>query len=78
MTWLRNGRSMRWTAALAVLITLAGWAAVAPAADEMSTKFTGKAVTEGTVTASQQNGKTRLTLSRDFIVPGSPDPHWHV
>lgn len=52
MTWLRNGRSMRWTAALAVLITLAGWAAVAPAADEMSTKFTGKAVTEGTVTAS--------------------------
>jgi hypothetical protein len=69
---------MRWTAALAVLLTLAGWAAVAPAADQTSTKFTGRAVTEGTVTASPQNGKTMLTLSGDFVVPGSPDPHWQV
>lgn len=78
MTWYRNGLSMRWTAALAVLITLAGWAAVSPAADHTSTKFTGKAVNEGTVTASRDGGKTVLTLSRDFVVPGSPDPHWQL
>ena len=27
---------------------------------------------------SQQNGKTMLSLSSDFQVPGSPDPHWQV
>jgi hypothetical protein len=48
------------------------------AADQMTQPFTGKAVNGGTVTATQQGGKTVLTLSKDFQVPGSPDPHWQV
>lgn len=54
--------------------------AVTPAlaADQMSRPFAGKAVNGGTVTVSQQGGKTVLTLSQDFQVPGSPDPHWQV
>lgn len=41
-----------------------------------STVFSGKAVSKGTVTHSVVNGKGRLTLSDDFEIPGSPDPHW--
>jgi hypothetical protein len=40
--------------------------------------FTGPAVNGGAVTVSQQGGKTTLTLSKDFHVPGSPDPHWQL
>src|SRR5262245_30465002 len=62
--------------ALASLTLLA--ANTALAADQMTQPFTGKAVNGGTVTATQQNGKTVLTVSKDFQVPGSPDPHWQV
>lgn len=48
------------------------------AADQMTRPFAGKAVNGGTVTATQQSGKTVLTLSKDFQIPGSPDPHWQV
>ena len=48
------------------------------AADQMTQPFTGKAVNGGTMTATQQGGKTVLTVSKDFQVPGSPDPHWQV
>jgi hypothetical protein len=48
------------------------------AADQMTRPFTGKAVNGGTVTASERGGKTVLTVSGDFQVPGSPDPHWQV
>jgi hypothetical protein len=69
--------SIRSFAAVALAIAaLAGGHAAA--ADPMSTPFAGKAVNGGTVTVSQQDGKTVLTLSRDFVVPGSPDPHWQV
>ena len=53
-------------------------ATTALAADQTTRPFTGKAVNGGTVTATQMGGKTVLTLSRDFQVPGSPDPHWQV
>jgi hypothetical protein len=48
------------------------------AADQTSGPFMGKAVNGGTVTVSQQGGRTTLTLSREFAVPGSPDPHWQL
>jgi hypothetical protein len=62
--------------ALAALALATGSTALA--ADQISRPFTGKAVNGGTVTVSQQRGKTTLTLSADFQVPGSPDPHWQV
>ncbi len=40
--------------------------------------FTGAKVNVGTVTHSKMDGKNILTLSDDFVVPNTPDPHWQV
>ena len=49
-------------------------------ADEthISTKFQGAKANTGTVTHTVKDGKNILTLSDDFKVPGTPDPHWQV
>src|SRR5882757_3674228 len=49
-------------------------------ADEthISTKFQGAKANTGTVTHTVKDGKNILTLSEDFKVPGTPDPHWQV
>ena len=73
---LRSRTMRRAMGALAALALFT--ATTALAADQMTRPFTGKAVNGGTVTATQQGGKTVLTLSKDFQVPGSPDPHWQV
>lgn len=41
-------------------------------------KFSGAKVNAGTVTHSMQAGKNVLSLSSDFQVPDTPDPHWQV
>jgi hypothetical protein len=43
-----------------------------------STKFSGAKVNDGTVTHSVKDGRQILTLSADFKVPDTPDPHWQV
>jgi hypothetical protein len=43
-----------------------------------STKFQGPKANTGTVTHTVVEGKNVLTLSADFKVPGTPDPHWQV
>jgi hypothetical protein len=60
--------------ALALMLTATGAAAQA----HTSKVFTGSKVTVGTVTHARQNGKDVLTLSDDFVVPDTPDPHWQV
>lgn len=61
-------------AAFAVLTT-----AAAPApATKVSRPFTGAKVNGGTVTMVMDAGKVTLTLSSDFRVPDTPDPHWQV
>lgn len=45
---------------------------------QTSKPFTGAKVNAGTVTHTIQNGKHVLTLSSDFKVPDTPDPHWQV
>ena len=57
---------------------LAAAATTASAQTQTSRPFTGAKVNGGTVTAAVQNGKTVLTLSADFKVPDTPDPHWQV
>jgi hypothetical protein len=47
-------------------------------AADVTTPFAGKAVNGGTVTHEMQGKKHRLTVSADFKVPDSPDPHWQV
>jgi hypothetical protein len=58
--------------AVGLLSATSGFAA------DVTTPFAGKVVNGGTVTHDMQGGKHRLTVSADFQVPGSPDPHWQV
>jgi hypothetical protein len=44
----------------------------------MTGKFSGAKVNAGTVSHSTQAGRNVLTLSSDFQVPDTPDPHWQV
>jgi len=65
-------------------VTLAAVAALvlgvvgASAQTQTSKPFTGAKVNGGTVTQSVENGKRVLTLSEDFQVPDTPDPHWQI
>jgi hypothetical protein len=44
----------------------------------MTGRFSGAKVNAGTVSHSTQAGRNVLTLSSDFQVPDTPDPHWQV
>jgi hypothetical protein len=46
--------------------------------EHISSKFAGAKANTGTVTHSVVEGKNILTLSDDFKVPETPDPHWQV
>jgi hypothetical protein len=45
---------------------------------QTSKPFQGPKANTGTVTHSVQGGSHVLTLSNDFKVPDTPDPHWQV
>jgi hypothetical protein len=64
-------------AAVAVLVIGAGDARLLAQA-HTSKPFAGAKVNGGTVTHSVQGGRHLLTLSGDFKVPDTPDPHWQV
>lgn len=53
-------------------------AQVATAQMHTSKPFAGAKVNGGTVMHSVKDGKDVLTLSDDFKVPDTPDPHWQV
>lgn len=40
--------------------------------------FMGVAVNAGSVMSGRQMDRLTLSLSDDFMVPGTPDPHWQV
>ena len=63
--------------AFTVAVALVAFGATAFAAD-VTTPFAGKAVNGGTVTHETRGDRHALTVSADFVVPGSPDPHWQV
>src|SRR5436853_1812089 len=68
-------------ALVAVLITILGLSAVsdfAQSSSHTSSQFQGPKANKGTVTHSIKDGKSVLTLSDDFVVPDTPDPHWQV
>jgi hypothetical protein len=55
------------------------FAATAAAQDaHNSSQFHGPKANKGHVTHSNRDGKIVLTLSDDFVVPDTPDPHWEV
>jgi hypothetical protein len=76
MARLRQNRSLP-VALLSALVAF-GLGVTASFAADMTTPFAGKTENGGTVTHEMQGGKHVLTVSSDFKVPGSPDPHWQV
>jgi hypothetical protein len=66
------GSALLTVTALLLSVSMAG------AQTHTSRPFSGAKVNGGTVTSTVKNGKTVLTLSADFVVPDTPDPHWQV
>ncbi len=62
--------------ALALLAATSSFAA--DAHTHTSKPFTGVKANTGTVTHSKDGNKNILTLSDDFKVPDTPDPHWQI
>jgi hypothetical protein len=65
-------------ATLAFAAAVALMAAGPSAQSHTSRPFSGAKVNGGTVTHTISNGRHVLTLSSDFTVPDTPDPHWQV
>ena len=63
---------------LLTIAAVALTATFAAAQGHTSSKFSGPKVNAGTVTHSVKDGKNVLTLSSEFQVPDTPDPHWQV
>lgn len=61
-------------------VLLIGTVGIALAANgkQGSPQFTGKKVNQGMVTHEYKDGMRVLTLSDDFKVPDTPDPHWQI
>lgn len=62
---------------LTLALVLAAVSALAQAT-HTSKPFAGPKANKGTVTHSKASDKSVLTLSDDFVVPDTPDPHWQV
>jgi hypothetical protein len=63
----------------ALLMTTMLFAVSAVAQDMHNTgQFQGPKANKGHVTHSTRDGKSVLTLSDDFVVPDTPDPHWQL
>jgi hypothetical protein len=60
------------------IVALALSVTIASAQSHTSQAFSGAKVNGGTVTHAMKDGKHVLTLSDDFKVPDTPDPHWQV
>jgi hypothetical protein len=58
-------------------LTFAGAASTA-AGGHTTKPFSGAKVNGGTATLETSGGTRTLTLSDDFKVPDTPDPHWQV
>jgi hypothetical protein len=66
------------TTALLSIAALAMTATFALAQSHTSRPFSGTKVNGGHVVHSTKDGTNVLTLSDDFKVPDTPDPHWQV
>ncbi len=75
MKFLSNARAVC-SLALLVACLLSGASFAQDA--HTTNQFHGVKVNGGTVTHSKQGGRNVLTLSDDFKVPDTPDPHWQV
>ena len=76
---MKTTQQFRSAAALSAMVLMFAMATNALAAQiQKSGQFAGTKANTGYVTMTKQNGKVVLTLSDDFVVPDTPDPHWRV
>jgi hypothetical protein len=75
---MRNIRQFKVVFLLAVLVLLIAITTASAAQESRSGAFAGPKANTGYVTFTKQGGKLILTLSDDFVVPDTPDPHWRV
>ena len=78
---MRTRRRRQWigaTALASLVFALAGASRAADTHTHTSKPFAGVKANTGTVTHSKEGGRSVLTLSDDFKVPDTPDPHWQV
>jgi len=69
----------RFAVAVAILAIAVTFTGAAFAQDMHRTGgFAGPKANTGYVTHSKKDGQNILTLSDDFVVPDTPDPHWQV
>jgi hypothetical protein len=69
----------RFAIAVAILAIAVTFTGAAFAQDMHRTGgFAGPKANTGYVTHSKKDGQNILTLSDDFVVPDTPDPHWQV
>ena len=74
----RNTVAVRLAVLVAVTVLFTAVGVYAADMQHTSTPFKGVKVNGGTVTHTKKDGKNVLTLSDDFQVPDTPDPHWQV
>jgi hypothetical protein len=74
MIAIRKTATVVFTAFVALVVSVVA----ASAQMQVSKPFAGAKVNGGTVTHTVTNGKHVLTLSDDFQVPDTPDPHWQI
>ena len=77
MSTIKNTKSWSTAVSLLLLMLTLGGTGLAQEA-HTSTTFTGVKANVGTVTHTRQGNKSILTLSDDFKVPETPDPHWQL
>src|SRR3954467_7165089 len=75
---MKLSRYIVFTLMLTLTMALAGTALAADMGTHTSGQFAGAKANRGTVTHSNRDGKSVLTLSDDFVVPDTPDPHWQL
>lgn len=64
--------------AAVVALASVAFAGSAFAQAHTSRPFAGAKVNGGTVTHTTKSGKNMLSVSDDFQVPDTPDPHWQI
>lgn len=75
---MKLSRYIVFTLIFTLTLALAGTALAADMGSHTSGQFAGAKANKGTVTHSNRDGKSVLTLSDDFVVPDTPDPHWQL
>lgn len=75
---ISRGLKVMLVALVVTALGLGASGAFAQSGTHISSQFQGPKANKGTVTHSTKDGKSVLTLSDDFVVPDTPDPHWQV